>query len=98
MRTYATILLEQQQLLETELDRYSAILNKARRGAMGLTIEEDKTPEWKEAKRLYSICWASYQQVNKQLTKLRKFKGYEMANVPLFTNTNNAKRYYLCSI
>lgn len=80
MTPHATELINKQAYLESILDKYSAVINKARRGAMGLTLEEDKTPEWKEAKRLYDAHWKMYQDVNKALSKLRKFKGYEIIN------------------
>lgn len=74
----AQMLIETQKLLESKLDAFSVILNKARRGEMGLTLDEDKTPEWKEAKNQYAIHWKQYQQVNSRLSKLRKFKGYQI--------------------
>lgn len=76
----AQLLIQRQQTLESKLDVFSQILNKARRGAMGLTLDEDKTPEWKEAHKQYNIHWKYYQQVNKELSKLRKFKGYEIVD------------------
>ena len=76
----AIILLHEQERLENLLSKCEIELNKARRGTMGLTMEEDKTPSWHEAKRLHGIYWKEYQQVNKLLSKLRKLKGYKIEN------------------
>lgn len=73
-------LINKQQALQSELDEYELIINKARRGNMGLTLEEDKTPEWRWAKKMHFLTWAKYQQVNKELAKLRKFKRYELVD------------------
>lgn len=76
----AQLLINEQQFIDSKLDEYGAIISKARTGAMGLTLDEDKTPEWREAKRLYSIWWAKYQTVNKSLSKLRKPSDYIIIN------------------
>lgn len=76
----ASTLLHEQERLEGLLSKYETELNKARRGPMGLTMDEDKTPIWHEAKRLHGIYWKEYQQVNKMLSKMRKLKGYKVEN------------------
>lgn len=73
-------LLSQQSSIEIKLDELHAIISKAQRGPMGMTIAEAKTTEWKEAKRLHSIYWDAYRSVNTKLNKIRKAVGYEAIN------------------
>lgn len=81
-----TIPIQAQQLLDKQADiegklcECEAIIGKRGMGAMGLTLDSDKTPEWKEAKRLYAIYWDQYRAVNQELNKIRKAKGFEAAN------------------
>lgn len=48
--------------------------------ANGLTLDADRTPEWHNAKKMYSIYWDAYRRVNKQLSKVRKAIGHEAIN------------------
>lgn len=77
---YAQALLDRQAQLEARLDELDHILQKAERGAMGLTKDEAKTPEWKAAKVEREKVWKGYQAVNQELSKLRKADGYENIN------------------
>ena len=84
---YAQNLLDRQSFVEDGLKQFEAIIQLAERNANGLTLDSAKTPEWKEAKRQYSIYWAAYQRINSQLAKIRKCVGYENVNgrrVPLY--------------
>lgn len=73
-------LLNKQSDIQNKLSECGAIIGKARKGSMGLTLAEDKTPEWTEAKRLYAIYWEAYRSVNQQLNKIRKATGYKNIN------------------
>jgi hypothetical protein len=73
-------LLSHQSAIEVKLSELEAIINKAERGPMGMTIDAAKTPEWKEAKHMHSIYWAAYREVNAKLSKIRKAVGYEAIN------------------
>lgn len=77
---YAQQLLDEQARIEKKLDELHTLISKAGRSPMGLTIDADKTPEWKEAKRLYAIYWGGYRNVNQKLNKIRKAVGYEAVN------------------
>lgn len=77
---YAQQLLNKQFVIEIKLSECEAIINKAGDGAMGLTLDADKTPEWKEAKRLYAIYWNAYRRINQQLNRIRKAIGYDAVN------------------
>lgn len=70
-------LLAKQQVIESKLDQYGDILSSAPKGNMGLTLEEAKTPEWREAKRLHAYWFDQLRKVNTQLNKIRKFSHYE---------------------
>jgi len=80
MNNLAIALLERQKLIEDKLDIYGAILNKAEKGAMGLTLDTAKTPEWKEAKQQHAIWFKLYRECNSALNKQRKHVGYECVN------------------
>lgn len=73
-------LLTEQSVIESKLKELEGIINNAARGAMGITLDSSKTSEWKEAKTLYSIYWASLRAVNVKLSKIRKAVGYEAIN------------------
>jgi hypothetical protein len=77
---YAQQLLDKQSDIEAKLSSLEPIIGKARKNAMGITLDADKTPEWREAKRLYAIYWDQYRAVNQQLNKIRKAKGFEAVN------------------
>lgn len=66
--------------LEIKLSELEVIINKADKGPMGITLDSAKTPEWKEAKRMHSIYWDAYREVNMKLSKMRKATGYEAIN------------------
>lgn len=89
---YAKNLLERQSFVEDGLRDLEAAINRmARRNACGLTLDADKTPAWKEAKRQYSIYWAAYRRINQQLSKIRKVVGYEVVDgkrVTIYQYTN----------
>lgn len=70
-------LLSQQSALEIRLNELEAIITKAQRGPMGITLDSAKTPDWHEAKRQYSIVWNAYREINARLSKRRKAVGYE---------------------
>lgn len=76
----STELLCQQRFIESKLDGYNAIISKARKGAMGLTLEEDKTHQWKQARQQHAVYFAELRKVNQQLNKLRKCTGFEIIN------------------
>ena len=80
MSPLATILLTQQAALDEKLNSLHDILNKAERGPMGMTLDSAKTPEWREAKRLYNTYFSQLRSVNQQLNRLRKCVGYEAVN------------------
>lgn len=82
---YAKNLLDRQAFVEEGLNKFGAIIAKAERGACGLTLDSAKTPEWKEAKRQYSIYWDAYRRINGQLAKIRKAVGREVVNGKLVT-------------
>lgn len=77
MTTEAQLLLDHVNLCQNKLDALDAIIKRARRGEMGLTLEEDKTMEWRKAKTEYSRWFIELQKTNKALNKLRKFSHYE---------------------
>lgn len=72
----AKTLLNTRSLIETKLTECEAILGKARKGDMGLTLAEDKTPEWNKAKNDHAVWFEKYRQVNSLLSKIRKADGY----------------------
>jgi len=87
MKTYqptptpqAAELLTHQANIEAKLDQLGAIIDKARRGDMGLTLDEDKTPEWLNAKRAYNTAFAMLRDTNAKLNKLRKPDHFEAIN------------------
>jgi len=80
MNALAAALIERQGALEGKLNTLDALIKKAKRGAMGLTLESEKTPEWREARKAYSMYWAALRNVNMQLNKLRTCVGYENVN------------------
>lgn len=77
---HAQQLIDKQAEIDAKLDELHNIITKAGRGPMGLTLDADKTPEWREAKRMYAIYWDAYRNVNQQLNKIRKAVGYEAVN------------------
>jgi hypothetical protein len=76
----ATLLLTHQANIEAKLDQLGAIIDKARRGAMGLTLDEDKTLEWHSAKRAYNTAFNMLRDTNSKLNKLRKAYHFEAIN------------------
>lgn len=74
---YTQALLNRQAQLDVRLDGLDSILQKAERGAMGITLDSAKTTEWKAAKSERERVWKDYQNVNKEINKLRKHIGYE---------------------
>jgi len=74
---YAQNLLDRQSFVEDGLKAFGSVIKKARKHASGLTFDEDKTPEWKEAARQYDIYFAAYRRINQQLSKIRTLVGYE---------------------
>jgi hypothetical protein len=76
----ATTLLQQQAEIEDKLTNLEATLHKARTGAMGLTLEEDKTTEWRKAKAQHAVYFKMLRTINGQLNKLRKHVGYDNVN------------------
>lgn len=77
---FAQSLLDEQSILEGKLSQMEGVINKAPRQSNGLTLDADRTPEWRNAKKMYSIYWDAYRRVNKQLSKVRKAIGYEAIN------------------
>lgn len=80
MNTYQTELLKLQAQIEAHLTAQEAIIGKARKGTMGLTLEEDKTPEYKQAVKQHATLWANYRKVNGAISKQRKHVWYELQN------------------
>lgn len=80
MNAYATALLERQQIIESNLNDFHIILSKARKGNMGLTLEEDKTLEWCKAQANHILWFRELQKVNQALNKIRRCVGYENVN------------------
>jgi hypothetical protein len=76
----ALSLIKQAEIINANLDRLHDIINKAERGAMGLTLDSSKTPEWSKAKHEYDMMFSRLRAVNSQLNKLRKCVGYEAVN------------------
>lgn len=77
MTALAATLLNEQTVINEKLDALHIVINKAERDAMGLTLESSKTPEWHEAKRLYSKYFEQLRRINSQLNKIRTCVGYE---------------------
>lgn len=73
-------LIKQAEIINTNLDRLHDIINSADRGAMGLTLDSAKTPEWSKVKHEYDVQFCRLHSVNQQLNKLRKCVGYEALN------------------
>lgn len=73
-------LLNKQARIEFILDGLQAVLNAAPRGEMGLTLDEAKTPVWRQAKQQHALYFKELQTVNKALNKIRKCIGYENVN------------------
>lgn len=73
----AAILIKQAEILNANLDRLHDVINKAERGAMGITLDGSKTPEWSKAKHEWVIQFARLRQINGALNKLRKCVGYK---------------------
>ncbi len=80
MTAEATKLLTEIQTIEQGLKACEAVINKARKHANGLTLEEDKTIEWRKAKTEYGRLFIELRKANQQLNKLRKFSHYENVN------------------
>lgn len=87
MKTYqsqptaqAAELLTHQANIEAKLDQLGAIIDQARRGSMGLTLDEDKTPQWLSAKRAYNTAFNMLRDINSKLNKLRKADRFEAIN------------------
>ena len=76
MTTEAQSLLNQVKQIENKLSALEAIIKLARRSESGLTLEADKTMEWRKAKTEYSRWFIELQKANKALNKLRKFSHY----------------------
>lgn len=74
----STILLARLEIVNQNLDKYDAIVKKARRGAMGLTLGEDKTDEWREAKIQWGKYWSELRSINQRLNKIRKAIGFQI--------------------
>ena len=79
MTQEAQLLLNQVKQIENKLNALDAIIKRARRSNNGLTLEEDKTIEWRKAKVEYGKWFIELQKSNKALRHLRKFSHY--ANV-----------------
>lgn len=67
MNAYATALLNRKEFLENGLNDFHIILSKARKGNMGLTLEEDKTLEWCTAQANHVLWFRELQKVNQAL-------------------------------
>lgn len=78
MNLTATLLLNQQAELEAKLENVYAVIAKARRGEMGLTLDEDKTPEWRKAKSDHAFYFSQLRMVNSKLNKERIFLRYDV--------------------
>lgn len=76
----AADLLTHQANIEAKLDQLGAIIDQARRGSMGLTLDEDKTPQWLSAKRAYNTAFNMLRDINSKLNKLRKADHFEAIN------------------
>jgi hypothetical protein len=73
MKTY-------KEIIDEMLEEAEKVIHSARRGPMGLTLEEDKTPQWKEAKRQFAYWFKELQKYNKQFLKTHKHTGYMNVN------------------
>ena len=91
MTQEAQSLLNQVKQIENKLSALEAIIKLARRSECGLTLEADKTMEWRKAKTEYGAWFIQLQKTNKALNKLRKFSHYESINGKL-TTVYNYKR------
>ena len=77
MTQEAQSLLNQVKQIENKLDALDAIIKRARRSDMGLTLEEDKTIEWRKAKTEYGRWFIELRKCNQRLNKLRTLSRYD---------------------
>ncbi len=76
MTQEAQSLLNQVKQIENKLNALDAIIKRARRSEMGLTLESDKTDEWRKARVEYGRWFIELQKANKALRHLRKLSHY----------------------
>ncbi len=74
----STQLLTAITLLNEQMTVQEAIIGKAGKQPSGLTLEQDKTPEWRKAKTEFGRLFIELRKANQQLNKLRKLTGYEI--------------------
>ena len=59
--------------LERQMDAYSAVLNAAPKGQMGLTLDSAKTPEWHAARQGFAQAFQALRRFN--TTFVRQFRA-----------------------
>jgi len=80
MTTQAQLLLNHVKQIENKLSALEAIISLARRSPNGLTLDADKTMEWRKAKVEHGRWFIELQKANKALNKLRKLSHYEICD------------------
>lgn len=76
----STELLNHVATIEAQISVQESIISKAGRSACGLTLDADKTPEWRKAKTEFGRLFIELRKANQQLNKLRKLSHYESVN------------------
>lgn len=80
MNPQAATLLNSIEAIKAQMEAQEAIISQAGRNASGLTLEADKTPEWRAAKVEHGRLFIELRKANQQLNKLRKLSHYENHN------------------
>jgi hypothetical protein len=72
--------LEIQKQYEEQMSNCEQILNKAKKSECGLTLDSEKTDEWRRAKNTFGIIFNAYRKLNGDNKDYVKRSGIERRN------------------